>query len=256
MTPKTKGVLVVHIGGLVCPEISAIKELCKDHDMFLIEDAAHAHGSILSKRPAGSLGDVGCFSFYPTKVVTTCEGGMITTNREDVAKMAMILRDQGKEGFSSNKIVELGYNWRLTEINAAVGLAQLAQLANFIESRNSIARYYDKALSRINNIKPRKTPSQIVNNYYKYVAFLPPEIDRDSFKQGLRERGVKCSGEVYWPPLHMQPAYQRLLGVRKGMFPVAEDICQRMVCLPMYSQITQDEAEYVIKNVREVLSQM
>jgi len=256
LTTKTKGVIVVHVGGLVCPEIKAIKEICEDRNLFLIEDAAHAHGSTIDKQPAGSIGDIGCFSFYPTKVMTTCEGGMITTKKEEFAKKTSVLRDQGKESFSSNAIIELGYNWRMNEISAAIGLTQLKRLPGFIKHRNEIACYYDEKLSKIDGIEPLKNPSNILNSYYKYVTFLSPEIPRDNFKQKLRERGVRCGGEVYWPPLHMQPVYQRLLEVKEGDFPVAEDVCKRMVCLPMYSQMTLSEAEYVVEHIKEVLSEL
>ena len=188
--------------------------------------------------------------------MTTCEGGMITTKREDFADKASVLRDQGKENFSSNTIIELGYNWRMTEISAAIGLVQLKRLQEFIKRRNEIAHYYDENLSKISGIKPLRTPSNILNSYYKYVTFLSPEIPRDNFKQRLRERGVRCGGEVYWPPLHMQPVYQHLLKVKEGDFPVAEDVCKRMVCLPMYSQMTLSEAEYVVEQIREVLSEL
>ena len=255
LTAKTKGVMVVHVGGLVCPEIKAIKEICEDHNLFLIEDAAHAHGSTIDEQPAGSIGDLGCFSFYPTKVMTTGEGGMITTKKEEFAKKAGVLRDQGKESFSSNAIIELGYNWRMSEISAAIGLTQLKRLQGFIKHRNEIADYYDEKLSKMSGVEPLETPSNIMNSYYKYVMFLSPEIQRDNFKQKLRERGVRCGGEVYWPPLHMQPVYQRLLKVKEGDFPVAEDVCKRMVCLPMYSQMTLSEAEYVVEQIKAVLSE-
>jgi len=256
MTRKTKGVMVVHIGGLVCPDIKAIKEICHDHKLFLIEDAAHAHGSTVDKQPAGSFGDVGCFSFYPTKVMTTGEGGMITTNDLKVTEKAQVLRDQGKENFNSNIIVKLGYNWRLPEINAAIGIVQLERLPGIIEKRNMIARCYDKELKKMNGIKPLGMPTNTVSNYYKYVAFLDREISRDEFKHNLGEKGVKCGGEVYWPPLHLQPIYQKLLGVKGGDFPVAEEVCERMVCLPMYAQMTLEDARYVIENINETLSEL
>jgi perosamine synthetase len=256
MTKKTKAVIAVHIGGLVCPEIKAIKEICDDNNLYLIEDAAHAQGSLLDGKSAGSFGAAGCFSFYPTKVITTGEGGIITTSDEKLTGKAVILRDQGKESFSSNIIVEVGYNWRLNEISAAIGLTQLHRLPEFIKHRNDIAHYFDKELSKINGLKPLNVPKTAVSNYYKYVVFLAPHISRDDFKQKLREKKVKPSGEVYWPPLHMQPIYKRLLGVKEGDFPVAEKICEKMVCLPIYSQMTMDEAEYVVEKVKEVLLQL
>lgn len=256
LTSKTRGVIAVHIGGLVCPEIKAIKEICDEKNLFLIEDAAHAHGSLLGKKSAGSFGDAGCFSFYPTKVMTTGEGGVITTDKEDLAQKVVVLRDQGKESFNSNIIIEIGYNWRMTEISAAIGLTQLRRLPDFIKRRNEIASHFDNELSKMSGIKPLLVPKNEMSNYYKYVAFLAPEISRDSFKQKLRDKGVRPSGEVYWPPLHMQPIYKHLFKVKEGDFPVAEDVCRRMVCLPIYSQMTMDEAKYVAEKVKEVLTQL
>ena len=253
LTPRTRGVVVVHIGGLVCPDIRAIREICEDHGLFLVEDAAHAHGSTIDGQPAGSLGDAGCFSFYPTKVMTAGEGGMITTNRADIAEKARRLRDQGKESFHSNLIVELGYNWRMPEVCAAIGLVQLRRLGEVIEGRRRIAAFYDRELARVSGIRPLKVPSGIYCNYYKYVAFLDESIDRDTFKARMAEYGVKCPGEVYWPPLHLQPIYKLLLGTKEGDFPRAEKACRRMVCLPIYASMSSEDAEYVISCVKRVL---
>lgn len=256
LTKKTRAVIAVHVGGLICPDIEVIRRICDDANLFLIEDAAHAQGSLLNKKSAGSFGEAGCFSFYPTKVMTTGEGGMITTDTEALAEKALILRDQGKESFSSNIIIEVGYNWRLNEIGAAIGLTQLRRLPEFIKRRNEIATYYDNMLSKQSGIKPLRIPKKALSNYYKYVAFLPPEISRDEFKEKLRMKGVNCSGEVYWPPLHLQPIFKRLLRTRGEAFPVAEKVCKRMVCLPIYSQMTRDEAEYVVEKVQEVLKEL
>jgi len=256
LTPKTKGVIAVHIGGLICPDIEEIKELCQNKNLFLIEDAAHAHGSTINKKPAGALGDAGCFSFYPTKVITTGEGGMITTNNDEIAEKARILRDQGKENFNSNTIIELGHNWRMPEINAAIGLTQLKRLPEIIKNRNRIAKHYDKELEKTKGIKPLKTPTNIVNNYYKHIALLDKNINREKLKEKLREKGVRCSGEVYWPPLHMQPIYKQLLGTKEGDHPQSEDVCQRMICLPLYAQMTMEEAQYVTEKLRETIPQI
>lgn len=254
-TNKTKGVLVVHIGGLVCPNIKAIRELCTDHKWFLIEDAAHAHGSRIDDKPAGSLGDVGAFSFYPTKVITTGEGGIVTTNSDEVSSKARVLRDQGKESSTSETVVELGYNWRMSEISAAIGIVQLTRIPEIIEKRNRVAKVYDSELERVDGIKPLKSPPNILNNYYKYVALLDEKIDRDDVKRRLREKGVRCGGEVYWPPLHLQPLYRRLMGTKEGDFPNAEDVCKRMICLPLHAGMSIDDAKYVVENVRQVLSE-
>lgn len=253
LSRKTKVAIVVHIGGLVCPDIDEIGKICEENHIYLIEDAAHAQGSTINGCQAGSFGDAGCFSFYPTKVMTTGEGGMITTNDNDIAEKARILRDQGKENFHSSRIVKLGYNWRMTEISAAIGLVQLKRLPEMIEKRNKIAEYYDEKLDEMRHISPLRKQTNSVNNYYKYTVLLSSKINRDEFKRKLAEKGVVCGGEVYWPPLHLQPVYKELLGTEEGDFPVAEDVCSRMACLPMFSQMTQDEAEYVIEKVVEVL---
>jgi perosamine synthetase len=142
----------------------------------------------------------------------------------------------------------------MNEISAAIGLTQLHRLAEFIKHRNHIAHYFDRELANLKGLKPLHVPENAVSNYYKYVVFLAPEISRDAFKQKLREKRVKPSGEVYWPPLHMQPIYKRLLKVKEGDFPIAEKVCERMICLPIYSQMTMDEAKYVVEKVKEVLS--
>jgi perosamine synthetase len=254
VTSKTRGILMVHIGGLVSPDTPDIARLAKDSKMFLLEDAAHAHGSSYQGVKAGSFGEAGAFSFYPTKVMTTGEGGMITTNSDEIGNRCRIFRDQGKESFNSNTIVELGYNWRMNEISAAIGITQLRRLDWMIAVRNKLAEIYDEGLAKVSGIRPQKRFDSSVNNYYKYTAMLEKGINRDEFKQKLREKGVKCGGEVYSPPLHLQPVYQRELGVKPGDFPVAEDVCARMVELPMFTSLREDEARYVVQSVQQVLA--
>jgi perosamine synthetase len=256
MTQKTRGIMVVHVGGLICPDIEPIKEICEDHKLFLIEDAAHAHGSTIDGQPAGSLGTAGCFSFYPTKVMTTGEGGMITTNDDEINERARILRDQGKENFHSSIVIQLGYNWRLPEISAAIGTVQLKRLPEIIEKRRRIAQSYDENLKQISGIEPLKVPTNIYCNYYKYVAFLEPEINRDELKQKLREKGVRCGGEVYWPPLHLQPVYRKLLKTKEGDLPASEGACKRIICPPIHSWMSIEDAEYVIEKLDESLSEV
>ncbi len=254
ITRRTKGVIAVHIGGLICPDIQKIREICEERDLFLIEDAAHAHGSMIHGRNAGSLGSAGCFSFYPTKVITSGEGGMITTSDDEVASVARILRDQGKESFNSNRIIMVGYNWRMPEICAAIGIVQLRRLPEFIEKRNALAKVYDEAFDAI-GVERVVTPPNQLNNYYKYTYFLPKSVDRDGFKSSCRERGVAYGGEVYWPPLHLQPAYREFLS-EQSHFPTADEMCSRMVNPPMFSQMTLEQAQRVIETTRRTLSEL
>jgi len=254
ITPRTRGVIAVHIGGVICPEIERIREICDEKGLFLVEDAAHAHGSRIGSKGAGSLGSAGCFSFYPTKVITTGEGGMITTNSEEIASFAGIVRDQGKERFNSNVIVKLGYNWRMPEISAALGLLQLRRLQEFIQKRNAIAKVYDSGFDAM-GIERVMTPENQLNNYYKYTFFLPKNVNRDRFKTECRQRKVAYGGEVYWPPLHLQPAFRDFLD-KNARFDVADEWGSRMVNPPMFSQMTREQAEQVVDVTREVLSDL
>ena len=254
ITKRTKGVLAVHIGGMVCPDIAGIKEVCDERGLFLVEDAAHAHGSSIDGKMAGTLGSAGCFSFYPTKVMTSGEGGMVTTDDEEVAKNAGVLRDQGKESFNSSRIIKLGYNWRMPEICAAIGILQLRRLPSFIERRNQIAKAYDDAVDKL-GLERVRTPPNEVNNYYKYTFFMPKNVDKDKFKAMCRTRGVAYGGEVYWPPLHLQPAFNEFLD-KKAKFNVAEDWCSRMVNPPVFSQMTPEQVQRVVQVTTQTITEL
>jgi len=250
----TKAVFVVHIGGLIPPQIAEIQQICQEHGLFLIEDAAHAQGSTLNGKKAGSFGIAAAFSFYPTKVITSGEGGMITTNDENIYQRAQVFRDQGKAGFLGNIHTEMGYNWRMSEIHAALGLSQFARMEEFIADRRRIAHFYDKELTKVNGVLPVKIPPEAKSNYYKYMAMLKDGIDRAALKKGLKEKHtVSLSGEVYELPCHLQPIFKARYGFKGGEFPVAEDLCKRHICLPVFAGMTEEQAGYVIESLREVL---
>ncbi|MBI4317897.1 MAG: DegT/DnrJ/EryC1/StrS family aminotransferase [Chloroflexi bacterium] len=252
--PDTVGVMVVHIGGIVTPRMAEIQQICQENGLWLFEDAAHAHGSDYNGQRAGTFGVAASFSFYPTKVMTSGEGGMIVTDDERIADEARLYRDQGKISFTQNLHDKLGYNWRMSEPHAIIGLSQFARLEEFIAARQRIAAIYDEGLRGISGISPLPTPAGCRNNYYKYIALLDKGIDRDKLKKVLREEhGVSLSGEVYELPCHLQPIFKG--GHAEGGFPLAEDICRRQVCLPVYVTMTDDEARYVISSLRSALVQ-
>ncbi|MER7757564.1 DegT/DnrJ/EryC1/StrS family aminotransferase [Kitasatospora sp. NPDC097643] len=250
LTPDTAAVVLVHIGGLITPRVDALRAVCDRHGVPLVEDAAHAHGSSFDGRSAGTFGLAGAFSFYPTKVTTSGEGGMILTESPEVRDEARIHRDQGKGSFTTNHHVRLGYSWRMSELHAAVGAVHLRRLKEFIETRRAVARRYDAALAGLDGLEPLLEPAGCRGNYYKYVALLPPGVERAAFKRAVAEEfGVRLSGEVYDLPLHLQPVLARY---RRGPLPVAEDVCARQICLPVHSDMTQDETDQVIEAVSTV----
>ena len=250
LTPTTAAVVIVHIGGLVSPDTPALRELCDERGIVLVEDAAHAHGSTLDSRPAGSFGVAGTFSFYPTKVITSGEGGMIVTTDERLRDKALALRDQGKASFGANLHTHLGYAWRMSEVHAAIGLVHLRRLPEFLAVRTGVAARYDEALRDSPVVTPLAMPPASRGNYYKYVAMLADDVDRAEFKAELAERfGVRLSGEVYETPLHHQPVFAKWAD---GTLPVAERVCARHVCLPVHSDMTEAEVAQVVSALADV----
>lgn len=254
LTPATAGVIVVHIGGMVTPEIGAIADLCRRRGLWLVEDAAHAHGSTLDGRPAGSFGVAAAFSFYPTKVMTSGEGGMIVTSDRRIYDEALVYRDQGKAGFTANIHTRLGYNWRMSELHAVVGVSQLRRLPEFIEARRRVAQAYDHALGRSGWFAPQAEPPESRSNYYKYVAFLRRPIDRSALKLALRARfGFGLAGEVYELPCHRQPVFEQYSDRR---LPDAERACASHICLPMSARMTGEEAEAVAAALESAVTEL
>jgi perosamine synthetase len=251
LTPDTAAVVLVHIAGLITPHASAIRRICDEHGIVLIEDAAHAHGSICDGRYAGSFGAAAAFSFYPTKVVTSGEGGMIMTADPVIAEEARIYRDQGKGSYSANHHVRHGYAWRMSELNAAAGVVHLRRMPQFIERRREVAARYDDGLAGLGFLRPLAEPTDCASNFYKYIALLPPGADRAWFKERMAARhDIKLAGEVYDLPLHRQPV---LAPYAPGLrLPAAEDVCERHVCLPVHSDMRDDEVDQVLEAVAKV----
>lgn len=250
LRPETAAVVAVHIGGLISPHVHGLRSLCEERGITLVEDAAHAHGSALDGRFAGSFGLAAAFSFYPTKVVTSGEGGMLITPSEQVDQEARIYRDQGKGAVSANRHVRLGSAWRMSEQHAVTGLVHLRRMSEFITRRREVAARYDKALAGIGGLRPLAEPPGCRSNFYKYIVLLPPGTDRARFKQEVAERyQVRLAGEVYDLPLHQQPVLADYAG---APLPVAEEIAGRHICLPVHSDMTDAEVDEVVTAVAAV----
>jgi dTDP-4-amino-4,6-dideoxygalactose transaminase len=254
LNADTAGVIVVHIAGIVTPEMPAIRDFCQERGLFLFEDAAHAQGCSFDGQAAGTFGDAASFSFYPTKVMTSAEGGMIVTDNEHVRDEALVYRDQGKADFLTNAHTRMGYNWRMSEPHAIIGRSQLARLEEFIAARLRVARVYDEELRGVNGIHSLPLPGGCRSNYYKHLALLEPGVDRRTLKQVMREEhGVGLSGEVYEQPCHLQPVFA---GYRDTEFPFAESLCASHICLPVYAEMTEEDARYVVSSLAAALGRL
>ena len=186
--------------------------------------------------------------------MTSDEGGMITTNNKNIYKRALLFRDQGKAGFYGNAHTEVGYNWRMSEVHAAIGLSQFTRLEEFITDRRKIAQIYDQESKRIDGIALVKIPREVKSNYYEYVVLLEHGINRATLKKKSKEKhNVSLSGEVYELPCHLQPIFKKLYNFNDGEFPVTEYLCKRQICLPIFAKMTEEQAGYVVESLREVI---
>lgn len=257
--PDTKGVILVHIGGLISPRLDEIRHICEEQGLFLLEDAAHAHGATINGRKAGTLGIAGSFSFYPTKVMTTAEGGMITTDDDRLYEQCLVLRDHGKADPAFNVHTEFGYNWRFSELHAVLGLQQMQNAEAILAERRRIASWYDTGLEEFKDMRPLRVPANIQSSYYKYIAFLDERLDRDAVKRRMADGfSISLTGEVYAQPLHSQPVFQKypetVANDAADMFPNSEYVAAHHVCLPLYPGLSEEEVDYVVNSLRAVIA--
>lgn len=254
ITARTRGVIAVHIAGLIAPDIDEIRALCLSRGMFLLEDAAHAHGASAAGKPAGGLGDAAGFSFFPTKPLTTGEGGMLCTDDADLAAYARSFRTHGMAD-EGRALVRLGSNYRLPELSAALGLRQLARLPEFTAERNRLANLYRSELARLGRagvLLP--VPEDRVHAYYKFPVLLPADRDRAAVVDALRDRHGIQAGSIYWPPCHLEPFLRAKLNHREGDFPVAEAVLQRVVALPIFVGLSAGDIAAVCRGFDDVLT--
>ncbi len=261
ITPKTKAILIVHQVGLPA-DIDAFKALCEKHNLKLIEDAACAAGSSYKGKKIGSHSDLVCFSFHPRKVITTGDGGMITTNNEAYYERLKLLRQHGmsvndRVRHNSTTVIiedhlEVGYNYRLTDIQAAVGVKQLERLDWIIAERKKIAEQYNKAFKEFDFIRLPALPQGYDTNWQSYILYLKKNspVKRNDLMQMLLDRGISTRRGVMTS--HRESAYKNYKLV--APLPVSEDASDNSIVIPLYVPMTQEEVNYVIDNIREVLS--
>lgn len=248
---QTKGVLPVHVFGRPC-RINEIARVAESHRLVLIEDACEALGSRLDTRPMGSFGAASVFAFYPNKQITTGEGGVVVTDDPDLDATLRSLRNQGRdEDGTWLRHVQLGYNYRLDELSAAVGVAQLERLEELAAGRARVVAAYDAALGTQEWVRlPHAGASEEVD-WFVYVVRLDRAIDRERLIGNLDEVGVPS--RPYFSPIHLQPFYRRQFGYGPGDFPVTERVAASTLALPFSAGMTTDEVSYVASALVEAV---
>jgi perosamine synthetase len=251
ITNKTKAIIPVHYGGAPCKEIKALQEIADDHNLLLIEDAAESLGSKIGDKMVGTFADSSMFSFCQNKVITAGEGGIIVTDSKDINRKLKLIRSHGRletsnEYFSTTKeldYIQVGYNYRMSTISAALALSQFKKIRKIIKLRREKAKYYNEKLSKIKNIK---TPFESKDHYHVYQMYtiqLQDNKNRDKLQQELTKTGIMS--KVYFEPLHLKTYYREKFDYQHGDLSKTEEISKKILTLPLYPTLTNKEIDYI-----------
>jgi dTDP-4-amino-4,6-dideoxygalactose transaminase len=257
ITAKTKAIQIMHYAGIPC-NMESITDLARKHGLPVIEDCAHSPGSEYKGKRCGSIGDIGCFSFFSNKNMTTGEGGMITTNNENIAKKIRTLRSHGMTTLTLDRhkghafsydVTALGFNYRLDEIHSAIGIVQLEKLQESNERRLMLVIKYQQALSEIQGLSVISKNEISVSSNHILPVLLPKEADRTKFMEYMKQNSIQTS--IHYPPAHLFDFYRRKYGYKEGMLPLTEDVSKREVTLPLYPSMNEDDVNIVCDAIRE-----
>jgi len=244
ITKNTKAIIPVHLYGHPC-DMDPIMDIARDHDLYVIEDAAEAHGAKYNGRRTGSIGNIGCFSFYGNKIITTGEGGMLTTNDEEIAEKAMMLRDHAMSKEKKYWHEHIGFNYRMTNVQAALGVAQLEKIEEIIKIKRRNAKLYNSLLKDVDGITLPPEAKWANNVYWMYSILIEDEFGgRDKVMEKLREK--KIDTRPFFYPIHVQPPYLKPGG---ETFPVAEELSKKGVNLPSAATLREDELRYIVQTI-------
>jgi perosamine synthetase len=253
ITPRTKAVVAVDMFGYPC-ELDELRALCERHGLALIEDSAEAIGAAYKGTALGGHGPPAVFGFYPNKQMATGEGGVVVTHSEQEWQLLRSLRNQGRTYDTGAWFdhVRLGYNYRWTDVQAALGIAQLERLDRILELRAAAAARYAALLAGVDGVEtPLPDDPDHTRSWFVYVVKLAAEVDRDAVMADLRAEGIGTA--EYVPCVHLQPFMRERYGFGEGMFPVAEDTCSRTLALPFFTQIEAADQERVVEVLRSSL---
>jgi perosamine synthetase len=242
----TKAIIPVHTYGLPA-DMDEVVRIAKKYNLYVIEDAAEVHGAEYKQRMAGSIGDIGCFSFYGNKIITTGEGGMLITDIRKIAENVRILRDHGFSKKLHFWHEHLGYNYRMTNMQAAIGLAQMERFEELVETRIRNAEYYSLLLKDIKGIRLPPEMKNAKNVYWMYSILIEDDfgLTRDDLRKYLAWKGIET--RTFFIPIHMQPIYRKKYNER---FPVAEELCRKGMYLPSGANLSKKEIEYIAECVK------
>lgn len=257
ITPKTKAIMVVHMAGFPA-DMDTIMAIAHKHNLRVIEDACHGPLSEYKGKKLGTIGDVGCFSFFSNKNISTGEGGMIVTNNDEYAKRVRSLRSHGMTTMSyqratghatSYDIVELGYNYRMDDLRASIGIVQLHHLKEDLEKRENVRSWYLEALKDVEEvIVPFSDNSEFVSNYIMPVVLKNSTVEnRDRIREELHSKGIQTS--IHYPAVHQFSIYQNY----KADLPNTEYVCNNEITLPMYSKLTKEDVVFIVRNLAAAL---
>ncbi len=258
ITNKTKAIIPMHYGGRICRDINSLKEIAEDYNIKLIEDNAESFGAKYKQSLAGTIGDAGMLSFCQNKIITTGEGGAICTNDENLYKKLLLIRSHGrveKQGidyFSDIKesdYIQIGYNFRMSTICAALGISQLSKIDRMINLRRAKGKYYDKNLSKDPNIKVLPELKGFFNVYQLYSILLKNSDKRESLQNYLLENGI--FSKVYFYPIHLKSYYHKKYRVQEGNLPITEKISKKILTLPFSLNFTNEDQDFIIKKIKE-----
>jgi perosamine synthetase len=252
---RTRAILPVHVFGRPC-DMRAINSVAQRHGLAVIEDSCEAIGATYEGRRVGSFGDSGAFAFYPNKQITTGEGGAVVTNNENVARLCRSWRNQGRgEDGAWLQHERLGYNYRLSDINCALGLGQLSRLDYILQKRKIVAETYHQALASVPAVIPPRPEAGM--SWFVYVVRLQDEFTRehrDKIMASLRAEGIGCNS--YFAPIHLQSFYREMFGFRRGDFPVTEHVADRTIALPFFNNLSPDQIEVVTSSLSRAIAKL
>jgi len=249
---KLKALLVVDVFGQPA-DWDEFEKIARENGLKLIEDSCEAIGAEYKGRKAGTFGSAGAFAFYPNKQITTGEGGVIVTDDEKIYILSKSMRNQGRgEGDEWLTHSRLGYNYRLDEMSAALGVSQIRKLETFLKKREKVANTYNELFKNVDGVDvPYIAPSTTKMSWFVYVVKLDKYVDRDKVIKYLEEKGIQT--RPYFSAIHLQKFYRETFGYMEGFFPVTEEISSRTLALPFYNNITLEEQEYVVETLKEAL---